>query len=119
MQSALPMVAAMYALESNTKRNGGILPFSPLSVLETDTAIAFRLVQFQPSVSESNTGNRPESRALRKVFKARVPRSIRLCAFVPGSGWHSMNAIEGPLRPGPASQVNLQHRARDFSAALT
>lgn len=117
--NALPMVAAMCALESDTRRKGGILPFRPFSVLETNTAFAFRRLQFQPSVSESNTGNRPESLDLRKAFRARVPRSMRLCAFVPGCGWQSMKAIEGPLRPGPASQVNRQHRARDFSAALT
>lgn len=113
------MVSAMCALESDTKGNGSLLPFRPLCVLETNTAFTFSWVQFQGSVSESNTGNRPEPRALRKLFKARVPRSIRLCAFVPGFGWQFMNAIEGPLRPGPASQVNRQHRARDFSAALT
>lgn len=75
---SLPLVAAMCALESDTKGNGGILPFRPLTVLETNTAFTFSLVQFQPYVSESNTGNRPESLALRNAFKARVPRSIRL-----------------------------------------
>ena len=34
--------------------------------------------QFCCNVSESNTGNRPESRAFRNAFNARIPRSMRL-----------------------------------------
>ena len=34
--------------------------------------------QFRFSVSESNTGKRPESRAFRNAFNARIPRSMRL-----------------------------------------
>ena len=80
------MVAAICALKSDTKRNGGLLPFRALSVLVTDTAMRDSWGQFAPHVSESNTGNRPESRSFRNAFNARSPRSILLCALVPGCG---------------------------------
>lgn len=57
------MVAAMCALESDTMPIGRISPFPPLSVLVSNTGITVSCFQFQSSVSESDTGNRPESRA--------------------------------------------------------